>query len=201
MFIKLATFKKLVKTAYTHNRLVVCHVGEDYIISGGGWRIQVDSAHLPNQYKAVMVEHIGDMPAAGEGFEYGPDMYQQIIAETVNVVPEYDECTGEVYRPTNIMINARGNTYVVMQGDNNTYLYVNRVLCDMVDNKCINEAAGEYVPDFPKKINIKSDRLVWGNNVMLLEVITYCPIITFERWFIERMTGFDVLSMNNDILA
>lgn len=66
MLLNLRIFKKLVKEAYNGGGLIVGREGEEYILCGGSWIIRIKEGAFEKEYKAAIIEHIGDLPKDGE---------------------------------------------------------------------------------------------------------------------------------------
>ena len=62
MFIEERILKRLIKQAYKAAGLVLVNTGEDYIIEGSYWAIQVQKEHLPKKIKAAIIELTGELP-------------------------------------------------------------------------------------------------------------------------------------------
>lgn len=74
MFINKTRFKQAIKEAYNNNSLQV-GVPEEWggvFIEGPGWEVWTD--RLPNWAKAALIEHIGELPEAGEKCRYGKEL-------------------------------------------------------------------------------------------------------------------------------
>lgn len=66
MLFNLRIFKKLVKEAYNRGGLIVGREGEEYILCGGIWAMRIKEEAFEKEYKAAVIEHIGDLPRDGE---------------------------------------------------------------------------------------------------------------------------------------
>lgn len=67
MIWELKTFKKMVKEAYKGSGLVVAKSGEEYIIARKwAWRMVFHESVFQKEYKAAVIEVLGDLPEAGE---------------------------------------------------------------------------------------------------------------------------------------
>lgn len=66
MLFNLRIFKKLVKEAYKGGGLIVGREGEEYIFCGGNWAMRIKEEAFEKEYKAAVIEHIGDLPKDGE---------------------------------------------------------------------------------------------------------------------------------------
>lgn len=85
MFINKTVFKRLLKEAYNGHRLKIGNVYEGTVISGEYWKIWVrDGNYMPNWFKAVVIELIGEFPGKGMVVEYGKgEPPQQTISENM----------------------------------------------------------------------------------------------------------------------
>lgn len=66
MLLNLRIFKKLVKEAYNGGGLIVGREGEEYILCDGSWIIRIKEEAFEKEYKAAVIEHVGDLPRDGE---------------------------------------------------------------------------------------------------------------------------------------
>lgn len=67
MIWELKTFKKMVKEAYKGSGLVVAKRGEEYIMARKRvWRMVFHESIFQKEYKAAVIEVLGDLPEAGE---------------------------------------------------------------------------------------------------------------------------------------
>ena len=65
MIFNLRIFKKLVKDAYNGGGLIAGREGEEYILCGGSWAVRIKVDAFDKEYKAAVIEHIGDLPRDG----------------------------------------------------------------------------------------------------------------------------------------
>ena len=188
MFIKDSVFKKLVKSAWKRNDLVIAHEGGYYRIEFGGCSMQIVDNNMSNRAKAVIVELIGDLPCGGEGYLYGEgcelqphmDIYDNLFEEFAR--NENERCIG-----TSIMVRHCSDVHIVMQRRDLKKFMVNRVFAELVDSDRIDESAGEYMPGLPVYCG---SYMAWGNNVMVLRI----PI-TPVKYEIDKA----VLSISGDL--
>lgn len=87
MFINKTVFKKLLKEAYNSNCLKIGNVYGGIVIYAGCWAIQCREGRMPNWFKAIVIELIGEFPDEGIVMKYGKGgLPQQTFAEN----EEYD---------------------------------------------------------------------------------------------------------------
>lgn len=66
MIFNLRIFKKLIKEAYKGTGLIVRREGEEYLLCGGHWAIRIEQGAFAKEYKAAVIEYIGDLPKTGK---------------------------------------------------------------------------------------------------------------------------------------
>lgn len=81
MFLSLVGLKKLLKGAYKGGGLIVGNLEGGLVAMGASstWGIRVEEEHIPNKLKAALIELIGDLPEAGEIYNYKPGSVQAEI--------------------------------------------------------------------------------------------------------------------------
>lgn len=71
MFIKNSEFKKLLKDAYKYHELNVGRTNNGvFVVESPSWHMEVMEEYMTNEVKALLVELIGDLPAAGQAMSF-----------------------------------------------------------------------------------------------------------------------------------
>lgn len=71
MFIKNANFKRLLKDAFKYHELNVGRTENGvFVVESPSWHMEVMEEYMTNEVKDLLVELIGDLPAAGQAMSY-----------------------------------------------------------------------------------------------------------------------------------
>ncbi len=81
MFVNIIELKKLLKGAYKGNGLIAGNLDGGLVVmsASGTWGFRVEEEYVPNKLKAALIELIGDLPEAGEIYNYNPKSVQAEI--------------------------------------------------------------------------------------------------------------------------
>lgn len=84
MFLNKAVFKRLLKESYNSNILRIGSANGGLVILGSHWKIWSREAVMPNWFKAVLIELIGEFPEEGTLLQYGKgEVPQQVFAQNL----------------------------------------------------------------------------------------------------------------------
>lgn len=120
MFLNIAKFKKLLKEAYEGIGLRVGRPGAHWFcIQGAYWSMEVPVDYMKKEAKAALVELIGDLPAAGQGFTYMKKMEtKSTMADTLWTDLWREAETGRPAKITRITVTTDGGPKTLIQDDN-----------------------------------------------------------------------------------
>lgn len=183
MFIKDSKIKKLVKKAYEASDLIVARYQEYWFIGIENIILQVKEKYLSNKIKAILVEHIGELPNEGEGYQYGPNGSQIHLDLYDDLFELYEEHIQNECEATCAMIRRCQNIYFVMQAlEGYRKLMVNEKYTALIDTKSIDIDNGESEVGLPVWYGY---RLMWCNNVMAISVPVGEIKFTSERAILQ----------------
>lgn len=139
MIWRLQTFKKLIKEAYNGVGLTIAKKGTEYIISKDWhWKMSFDETAFQKEYKAAVIECVGELPEAGEiirAYKGEPNQYElDGVCEWIT-----DEIPAHMSDGEMTMVDVRG--YRVVRGSKRLYM-VNQMYLSM-DREGYVEQVGE----------------------------------------------------------
>ena len=194
MFIKNSKFKKLLKDAYKNHTLNVGRTEEGvFIIESPTWHMEVLEEFLTNEIKAMIVELVGDLPAAGQAFSYRET---QEVPQTMMMDCLYENLWGMVQEQDWIEME---QTRIYLQTDNNLYhvlqskslskdnVYMNTGYLAAVDKKACNDGEELHGP-----IMNKRNKVLWYSDEMALVMMPKIPSFTGEQKLLDVTNGLDM---------
>lgn len=117
MLFNLRIFKKLVKEAYNGGGLIVGKKEEEYILCGGIWMVRIKEEAFDKEYKAAVIEHIGDLPQDGELIRKSKSAGESEVSEAGRKKLMLEDIEQACYPadPTNVYIDMAEGLCRVMQ--------------------------------------------------------------------------------------
>lgn len=135
MLFNLRIFKKLVKDAYNGGGLIAGREGEEYILCGGSWAVCIKEDAFDKEYKAAVIEHIGDLPRDGVFVSKSKTLGDREMSEDTKAKLELESIEQACY-PADLT---------------NVYIRIGERLCRMIQckerNVLIKEELVELVED------------------------------------------------------
>ena len=174
MIFDIGILKKMMKTAYEGNGLLVENQDGRIILGGSYWRICVYEDYFPKKAKAALVELIGQLPLAGEVFRCTSagnqiEMPGEDIIEIVNNMSWEDR-----YEKTNLILERkRGQIRPYQMEGNKHTIYLNEVFTQLLDGK--PEPGEEFYIYGPCKNNEKEKRVFFMTDTCVLEAWEIVP--------------------------
>ena len=180
MFLKINTFKRLIKKSLKGMGLTVGNDGEGIYLGGGHWSIWLARIEMTNKAKAAIIELTGGLPSEGTAYRawegegvqfemtelYDPEIYRPEIR---NFKIKYKE--------TGVILIDPKKEYTILQDTNNyKCIMINRDISDMVDFG--SREKGESVPVGPlgRYGSIYGrPEVFWQNEVCTLRVAAADP--------------------------
>lgn len=180
MFVRSQIFKKLVKEAYSKGGLDVFNAGEELIVGGAYWRIQVIKDKIPKRELAAIIEFAGKLPEKGQAFTATKEGNQGKIIEEI---PEADGMWMGISRIS--MITSRGENVRLLQSTDRKIYMVYEHILSLIDRSQVDWQDGESEVEGPFLVPDKT--IIWRNNVMRLKV--FCREDEASKELIEYMEG------------
>ena len=147
MFYKLPVIKKMIKNAFKAQCLVVGQTREGLLYTSGSfWILAQDIKGTPKEFKAAIIELVGDLPEPGEVFRAGKDGCQMEIEqlETYDlpkIFGDIDE-TGREYDKTGICFEWGDRPLRFLVNGSDCALF-QEILCDAPDPDGVDHGSGE----------------------------------------------------------
>ncbi|MCR4674323.1 MAG: hypothetical protein K5675_04870 [Lachnospiraceae bacterium] len=193
MFVNESALKKQIKKAYKAGQLTVARNGEMLYIASCSWAISIDKEAVPNKTKAALIELIGELPVNGEAFTYSAEGAQSVMPETLRELDldTYYDTAGQTYEATRVFVqNSATAVGIYIQGDDLSHYIASKEVFDMYSPESVDMSLGE---EMPEKAKMNGPFLVWGNNVMAMEILAIpSPRWSGEKAFLRSVDGIDL---------
>lgn len=170
MFLNKTMFKKWIKAAYQHNGLVVGRVYGGLVLSGGEWTTWTQDGYVPNWLKAAIMEHVGELPGAGQVFRAKKDEVSQYEVSDnpyLNLPDRYLEAKVP-FMATPVVYDTKWMSYRLFQcRDTGGMVPLPSGYYDIID---IRELEHDGYPMGPSARTERGDILIWKNDCSALAV-------------------------------
>lgn len=196
MFINKTVFKRLLKEAYNGHQLKIGKVYGGTVIFGGYWKIWVrDGNYMPNWFKAVVIELIGELPDKGMVVEYGKgEPPQQTISE--NEAYNLHTLYMSAKRPYTVtpMIYEKGYTalHFLQNDETKEIAALPEELFGLIDFS--NMEREECRPSGPASDRY-GERFYWANEACVLEL---CGVRSYDDKVLEIMSQLSEIDFRED---
>lgn len=170
MFLNKTMFKKWIKSAYQHNGLVVGRVYGGLVLSGANWVTWTQDGYVPNWLKASIMEHVGELPGAGQVFRAKKDEVSQYEVSDNHYLnlPERWKEAKVPFVVTPIIYDTRWKHYRLLQcRDTGRIVPVPSGCYDIID---VRELETDGRPMGPSARTDRGDALIWKNENAALAV-------------------------------
>lgn len=189
MFLNIAKFKKLLKEAYEGKGLRVGRPGASwYCIQGAYWSMEVPVDYMKKEAKAALVELIGDLPAAGQGFTYMKKMEtQSTMADTLWTDLWREAETGRPAEITRITVTTDGGPKTLIQDDNLEHIAMIRdTFLDCMDPEK-KDKEESYM-----KIVMAGDNVIFTSDQMAVKYFVPTLRYTGELELLKALRGLEL---------
>ncbi len=88
MFLKTGELKKIMKASLKRHGLIVGNVNNRYLVYSDRWGVAVETIYASNKFKAAIMELIGDLPEAGECYEYTIGDEKKLVQQSYMGYPD-----------------------------------------------------------------------------------------------------------------
>lgn len=166
MFLKLSTFKGLLKLAYKGDVLRLGAGTDGIYIYGSSWAIKIVREHLQKQEKAAIIEYSGELPEIGEFWKVHKDGNQ---AEMSVTVPFEVFANAKMTSAPAVVTGFMFDDQVLSQHTQNGIKLFPASIVNNISINHINENI-ETAPEGPF-YSEKMDGAYWRNNIMILYVM------------------------------
>lgn len=200
MFYKLNVAKRLMKRAYKGAGLIVGVTEQGWFyVAGTWWCICQDINLTPKEFKAAVIELVGDLPEPGSNFRAYKDGGNQYMIDQSHqfllprVFAEIDDGdAGNDYKETPIILEFSDHTVRVLESEQyGPIMTVQEEAIQLVDRDGIDHDAGETDIIGPAVLGSGDPRLVWHNDDTWF--MAYCVAIPKadgeDRELIEGIAG------------
>lgn len=170
MFLNKTMFKKWIKSAYQHNGLVVGRVYGGLVLYGANWVTWTQDGYVPNWLKAAIMEHVGELPGAGQVFRAKKDEVSQYEVSDnpyLNLPERYQEAKVP-FVATPIVYDTKWRRYHLFQCRASGCMVP--IPSDSYDIIDIRELENDGFPMGPSARTDRGDVLIWKNDCSALAV-------------------------------
>lgn len=193
MFINITKFKQKAKASYEGLGLIITHHKNGIMqVSGGGMILAVDTADITKKCMAALVELVGPLPEAGEGYLYMKDQEKQElpVEESESIMLMENFTRGKQVQDTRIMIQRYGRCYdVFQQTDTKEPFLIPRDLHVIIDPEKVDKDHKELRPEMPVKYN---HMIIYNNDTMQIGIAETPVHNSGERDFLRLINGKDM---------
>lgn len=197
MFLKISSFKTLLKNAWKGAGLTVGNDGEGIYLIGSYWTIWLERSQMTKKAKAAIVELTGELPAAGHVFKAWENQKNQYEMQEVYDEELYHPDTWNFkikYKDTGVRFADYGKEVAVLQDENSREcLLISRLIMGMVDISSMEKM--EERPEGPlgRHDHVrKTTEIFWQNDACTLGCM---PVVvqenTKEEFIIEKLKQYD----------
>lgn len=194
MFLNQNALKRLCKQAYKNWGLHIEHTMEGHIaIGSSAWTLEIQEDRMPNGIKACLIEMVGDLPNAGEGYKYHKKEAPQSEVEgmTYKGLERMFDHMKEDYTETNVRIKHEGDWLALLQNvSTGEKILINDTFVDMIDESEVERDKGECEPGYPRA---NGYNVIWSNNVMQFMCWKRSPRYTKEIAFLDAVEQADLV--------
>lgn len=193
MFIKNANFKRLLKDAFKYHELNVGRTENGvFIVESPTWHMEVMDEYMTNEVKAMIVELIGDLPAAGQAMSYRQtqEMPQNMMLDYLyeNLWDKTKEPTWIEVEPTRVYLRRDEGICNMLQSkkltSDNTWISVD--LLNTVDKQKSNEDENVIGPW------LSGSNVLWWSEEMAFRCRAKAPRYVGERELLQATNGKDM---------
>lgn len=194
MFIKNSKFKALLKDAYKHHELNVGRTDKGvFIIDAPTWHLEAFEEYLTNEIKAMIVELVGDLPAAGQAWSYREtqEAPQTMMIDCLfeNLWEQTKETKWIEMEKTRVYLEKDGGLCNMIQSKSlskdNSYISVD--FLNTIDKKACNEEEDMYGP----LMNL-AGKVLWYSSEMAFKCTCTAPRYSGERELLQATNGIDM---------
>lgn len=168
MIFNTAVLKKMMKTAYKGNGLLVAKNYGRIILGGSYWRLQIYEDYFPNKAKASLVELIGTLPLNGETFRCTSDGNQHELPKDDLEKLIEDMTWNEPYVKSKLIIETINGDIRPYQNKKGDTIFLNEVFASLVDGKEAEDNEDPYI-NGPCKHNVEDSRVFFMSDTCILE--------------------------------
>lgn len=172
MFITDRGFARILKEAYNGPGLLVGQIGENMVLAGAYWAIEVKYSEISKVKKAEIMKQIGDFPETGEYFKANKNMTKYDLGwnYVYNVMDNARKCTMEIEQTNIILVSKNGRQRRVFQEATGGIKMIDETMLGMITNSAVNKEQGHTGYATPK---VGKNGVYWESNIMALYVASF----------------------------
>lgn len=163
MFFKESVFRRMMKTAYKGNGLILYRLDDNTLyIAGGYWRVECKMEFMPKKIIGCIYELAGEIPEKG-GFQSTKDGNQELLDFTHYNGINTNPFTEELKISRTLQIGQGGTIQRMLQSPTTGIIYaVKQEHLAAVDPSAVIREKGETIPQGPIT-DAKQGILFWNN--------------------------------------
>lgn len=170
MFINTTKFKKMLKTAYNGNGLLMSRDGDALLLCGGSWLISTSIEKMTRKEKAAVIELVGKFPDTHETFRATCEGEQQEIPFIEIAALDEEFISGQTdFEFTYVLVDTPDGMVRAMQSSRDNYvIWINDFLRDAISYSAMT--GWETEPNGPV---YAGNGIIWKNNLCTYKILRY----------------------------
>lgn len=191
MFLRMSSFKTLIKNAWQGAGLTVGNDGEGIYLMGSYWTIWLERSGMTKKAKAAIVELAGELPGAGEVFKCWKDRDNQYELEETKNEDYYNPNVYGFetrYKDTGIVFSGFGRSGRILQNVRNLKcVLIPEFIHDMIDSHSMEK--DECYPEGPKgrfTQLMNTDMIFWQNEFCTMGCMTTTIVPDSKESFVMK---------------
>lgn len=163
MFLNKTMLKKMIKSSFKWEGLVVGRIYDGLVVAGGTWVTWTEDGYIPNWLKAAVMEYKGELPKQGCVFKAKKDepIQYEIADNQLYDLPEMKKRCRYSYTVTPVVVrNQYASVRLFQQNSSKEMLAVPETFFEMID---LSELGEENAPAGPASASASGGILLYKN--------------------------------------
>lgn len=163
MFLNKTMLKKMIKSSFKWEGLVVGRIYDGLVVAGGTWVTWTEDGYIPNWLKAAVMEYTGELPKQGCVFKAKKDepIQYEIADNQLYDLPEMKKRCRYSYTVTPVVVRDQyASVRLFQQNSSKEMLAVPETFFEMID---LSELGEENAPAGPASASASEGILLYKN--------------------------------------
>lgn len=163
MFLNKTMLKKMIKSSFKWEGLVVGRIYDGLVVAGGTWVTWTEEGYIPNWLKAAVMEYTGELPKQGCVFKAKKDepIQYEIADNQLYDLPEMKKRCRYSYTVAPVVVRDQfSSVRLFQQNSSKEMLAVPETFFEMID---LSELGEENAPTGPASTSASGEILLYKN--------------------------------------
>lgn len=163
MFLNKTMLKKMIKSSFKWEGLVVGRIYGGLVVAGGTWITWTEDGYIPNWLKAAVMEYTGELPKQGCVFKAKKNepIQYEIADNQLYDLPEMKKRCRYSFTVTPVVVrNQFSSVRLFQQNSSKEMLAVPETFFEMID---LSELGEENAPTGPASVSASGEILLYKN--------------------------------------